>query len=146
MRVPMQSLSSALHADYRQPTLDYETLLRLTRRLTGDEREDVVDAIGGVDRRADRGERLDGGLLVAAHDELVIVRTGEGHAVPSLGAIIHATPQADRLQLTELDAAFDGDTHFPTIDPQQWRETARDAHRDETGPGYAFVTYTRTRR
>lgn len=39
MRVPMQSLSSALHADYRQPTLDYETLLRLTRRLTGDERE-----------------------------------------------------------------------------------------------------------
>lgn len=41
LRVPMQSLSSALHADYRQPTLDYEMLLRLTRRLTGDEREVV---------------------------------------------------------------------------------------------------------
>lgn len=39
LRVPMQSLSAALHADYRQPTLDYEMLLRLTRRLTGDERE-----------------------------------------------------------------------------------------------------------
>lgn len=39
LRVPMQSLSAALHADYRQPSLDYEMLLRLTRRLTGDERE-----------------------------------------------------------------------------------------------------------
>ena len=36
-------------------------------------------------------------LQHAAHDELVIVRTGEGHAVPSLGSTIHATPQADRL-------------------------------------------------
>ena len=36
-------------------------------------------------------------LQHAAHDELVIIRTGEGHTVPSLGALIHATPQADRL-------------------------------------------------
>jgi serine/threonine-protein kinase HipA len=39
LRVPMQSLSAALHADYRLPALDYEMLLRVTRRLTGDERE-----------------------------------------------------------------------------------------------------------
>ncbi len=38
-RIPMQSLSAALHVDYRMPSLDYEMLLRLTRRLTGDERE-----------------------------------------------------------------------------------------------------------
>jgi len=39
LRIPVQSLSSALHVDYRLPSLDYEMLLRLTRRLTGDERE-----------------------------------------------------------------------------------------------------------
>ncbi|HLA34432.1 MAG TPA: type II toxin-antitoxin system HipA family toxin [Rhodocyclaceae bacterium] len=39
LRVPLQSLSAALQVDYRLPTLDYEMLLRLTRRLTGDERE-----------------------------------------------------------------------------------------------------------
>lgn len=39
LRVPMLSLSAALHVDHRLPALDYETLLRLTRRLTGDERE-----------------------------------------------------------------------------------------------------------
>ncbi|MDO8787310.1 MAG: type II toxin-antitoxin system HipA family toxin [Sulfuritalea sp.] len=39
MRVPLLSLSALLHIDYRLPALDYEMLLRATRRLTGDERE-----------------------------------------------------------------------------------------------------------
>lgn len=39
LRIPLQTLSAALHVDYRLPSLDYEMLLRLTRRLTGDERE-----------------------------------------------------------------------------------------------------------
>ena len=39
LRVPLLSLSALLHADFRLPALDYEMLLRATRRLTGDERE-----------------------------------------------------------------------------------------------------------
>lgn len=39
LRVPLLSLSALLHVDYRLPALDYEMLLRATRRLTGDERE-----------------------------------------------------------------------------------------------------------
>lgn len=39
LRIPLQSLSAMLNVDYRLPSLDYEMLLRLTRRLTGDERE-----------------------------------------------------------------------------------------------------------
>lgn len=38
-RVPLLSLSALLHADHRMPALDYEMLLRATRRITGDERE-----------------------------------------------------------------------------------------------------------
>jgi dihydrofolate reductase len=50
---------------------------------------------------------------------------------------------ADRLQLTELDADFEGDAHFPNWDRTQWRETARESHRTESDIGYAFVTYER---
>ena len=50
---------------------------------------------------------------------------------------------ADRLQLTELDADFEGDAHFPNWDRSQWRETARESHRTESDIGYAFVTYER---
>jgi dihydrofolate reductase len=47
-------------------------------------------------------------------------------------------PRADRLVLTELDADYEGDTHFPARDDDAWRETDRD-ERD----GFAFVTYER---
>jgi len=39
VRVPMQSLAAMLHADYRLPCLDYETVLLATQRITGDYRE-----------------------------------------------------------------------------------------------------------
>ena len=54
-----------------------------------------------------------------------------------------ALPLAERLQLTEIDADYEGDTWFPARDPQEWVETARASHRDETGPAYAFVRYDR---
>ncbi len=55
-----------------------------------------------------------------------------------------ALPSATRLELTEVDAAPAGDTHFPPLDPARWRETAREAHAG-TGdqPAFAFVTLVR---
>ena len=56
-----------------------------------------------------------------------------------------ALPRADELQMTEIDRAFDGDTHFPAIDHGVWRVIARET-RHQAGPGgfdYAFVTYRR---
>lgn len=52
---------------------------------------------------------------------------------------------ADRLQLTEIDATFEGDTWFPIIDPARWWETARETYSDEAGLRYAFVTYQKNR-
>jgi len=37
-----------------------------------------------------------------------------------------ALPLAQRLFLTEIDAEFEGDTHFPPIDLTAWRQTARE--------------------
>ncbi len=39
MRVPMHTAAGAAHVNFRIPQLDYTALLRLTRRMTGDERE-----------------------------------------------------------------------------------------------------------
>jgi serine/threonine-protein kinase HipA len=39
MRVPVHTLAGALHADFRIPSVDYISLLRVTRAFTSDERE-----------------------------------------------------------------------------------------------------------
>jgi dihydrofolate reductase len=54
-----------------------------------------------------------------------------------------ALAQADRLELTEIARDYEGDTYFPARDPAQWRETARDAQRDDSGLDFAFVSYRR---
>jgi dihydrofolate reductase len=47
-------------------------------------------------------------------------------------------PRADRLVLTEVDAAPEGDTRFPDWDRDEWAEVARDERE-----GFAFVEYVR---
>lgn len=37
-------------------------------------------------------------------------------------------PLVDRLYLTEVDLAVEGDTHFPALDPAEWREVTREVH------------------
>ena len=68
---------------------------------------------------------------------------GEAFVIGGAELYAAALPLADHLQLTEIDAMYEGDTYFPAIDSGQWRETARETHRDEAGFGYAFVTYQR---
>jgi dihydrofolate reductase len=54
-------------------------------------------------------------------------------------------PHADRIELTEIHAAPEGDTIVPAFDPGIWRETARENHaaQGEQQPGYSFVTLVR---
>ena len=52
---------------------------------------------------------------------------------------------ADRLELTEVHAAVEGDTFLDPFDPLRWREVAREAHPAAEGhPAFSFVTLTRT--
>jgi dihydrofolate reductase len=90
--------------------------------------------------------RTEGATVVTSLPAALAAATGEEAFVIG-GAELYATslPLADCLQLTEIDAAFDGDTHFPAIDPLKWRQTAREPHiEDEAGFPYAFVTYQRS--
>lgn len=78
---------------------------------------------------------LPAAISAAQDEEAFVIGGAELYAV--------ALPLADRLQLTEIAADFEGDTWFPAIDPAQWREVARETGQDEAGLGYAFVTYQR---
>jgi dihydrofolate reductase len=62
------------------------------------------------------------------------------------GADIYAQvmPMADRLDLTHVRARPEGDTFFPQIDPQIWRETDRKEAPVESGQSaFVWVTYER---
>ena len=56
-----------------------------------------------------------------------------------------ALPRADRLVVTEIDADFEGDTHWPAPDEAIWREASREhlAPTAERHFSIDFVTYLR---
>ena len=58
------------------------------------------------------------------------------------GAEIYAQslPLAQVVEATEIDRDYQGDAYAPVLGPG-WTETARQAHADDTGLRYAFVTY-----
>jgi dihydrofolate reductase len=48
-------------------------------------------------------------------------------------------PRAKRLYITEVDAAPDGDVHFPDFDAERWIEVASEAHPAGEKDDHAFV-------
>lgn len=66
------------------------------------------------------------------------------HAWVIGGAQIYrqALPRAEVVEVTEIDADFDGDAHAPELGAE-WTELERHAHVAASGVGYAFVTYGR---
>jgi dihydrofolate reductase len=60
----------------------------------------------------------------------------------------HFLELADRLEITEVHLAPEGDTHFPAIDKNAWEQVARVRH--EAGPddnaAFSYVTYRRRKR
>ncbi len=57
---------------------------------------------------------------VAGSDEVFVIGGGELYA--------QALPVADRVYLTEIGEAIEGDTRFPDLDPGDWRETSLGEH------------------
>lgn len=72
-------------------------------------------------------------VVFGQKDDLYVIGGGEIYAA--------ALPQADLLELTEIDSDLEGDALFPEFDKNEWMETGRNARE-----GFAFVTYTRIRK
>lgn len=72
----------------------------------------------------------DGIALAADAEKLFVIGGAEIYE--------QAMALADRLEITEVDLAPDGDAWFPEIAAAEWQECARSA-----GPGCSFVSYRR---
>ncbi|WP_342149994.1 dihydrofolate reductase [Methylorubrum sp. SB2] len=77
----------------------------------------------------DRALTIPGAEIVHSWDEAVAA-AGEDELMVVGGAEIYALalPYADRLHLTEVEAAPEGDVHFPEFDRSQFHETLRERH------------------
>jgi dihydrofolate reductase len=58
---------------------------------------------------------------------------------------VQTMPIADRMEITIVHAAPEGDTFFPAIEPQAWTEVQKSAH--PAGPhdevAFTYITYER---
>jgi dihydrofolate reductase len=90
------------------------------------------------------------GCIVASSLDAALAAVTEADEIFVIGgAEIYrlAMERADRVYLTRIDAAFEGDVTFPALDPARWREVAREDHppAGDRAFGFAFLRYDRNR-
>lgn len=103
---------------------------------------DVADGNGIVDGTGRTGEPDTDSVVVAGDRDAAIeaVAARDDVAFVIGGATVYEQflPTADRLVLTEIHDAYEGDVEFPEWDREAWTELARDDHE-----GFSFVEYVR---
>jgi dihydrofolate reductase len=91
----------------------------------------------------------DGCDVVASVDEAIAVAGDADEVMVIGGGEIYRQflPLADRIHMTRVDVDVAGDTGFPEISDEVWREVAREEHRadDANDHDFTIVTYSRTR-
>lgn len=80
---------------------------------------------------AELADSLEGALQLADGTETAFIIGGEQIYRKAMAV-------ADRLEITEVDQAPEGDAWFPEIPEEVWSRVA-----EQAGHGYAFVTYRR---
>ena len=86
---------------------------------------------------------------VVVHDIAAALQAASGHDEVMVigGAELYrqVLPRADTLYLTCVEGEFEGDTFFPALADEEWREVACEAHpADEKNPHpYRFITLQR---
>ncbi|HEY3176566.1 MAG TPA: dihydrofolate reductase [Candidatus Polarisedimenticolia bacterium] len=97
-----------------------------------------------VTRRPDYAP--DGVIIAHSIEEALELARGEEEVFVAGGAQIYEAtlPIAERLHLTLIEAEYEGDAFFPTLDYARWR-LAREEHRPAAGnaPAHSFATYER---
>jgi dihydrofolate reductase len=95
--------------------------------------------------------QVPGAIVVASIDQALKV-SSEGQEIGQEifvigGAEIYqqALELCQRIYITEIQQEFDGDTLFPELNQQEWREISREKHRLNDGGGleYHFVVLDR---
>ena len=104
----------------------------------------------------DLGFRADGVVVTHSFADAKLIATGDAlrrfatDIAVIGGAEIYAQwmDSADRLEITEVHARPDGDTHFPAVDPTAWEEAARvrNPAGSHDSADFSYVTFRRRRK
>jgi dihydrofolate reductase len=82
--------------------------------------------------------------VLALSDAIALAGEGECFVIGGGQIYAAALPLASRLIITEIDAEFDCDAHFPEFDRSQWAALSIEPHHSESnGFDYAFAIYHR---
>jgi len=83
---------------------------------------------------------IDGCTIAHSLDEAIAVASKTEELMVMGGAQIYklALPQANRLYITQIYAAFKGETYFPVFDASQWRETFHENHESDEKNIYPY--------
>lgn len=90
--------------------------------------------------------RADGVDVVASLEAAIeVCGNADGFVIGGATLYVQALPRVDRIYLTEVDASPEGDTLFPELDRNQWREIARERREvdGKNGHAMAFVVLER---
>ena len=95
-----------------------------------------------------QGLRIDGCVVVSSL-AAALDAAGQAPEVVIIGGaelFRHALSGVDLIYLTRIHASVPGDTFFPELDPQQWRETvlARHPADDRHAHAFSFIVLART--
>ena len=90
----------------------------------------------GVEITHSLDSALDLGRDIAIHNGVDDVMVAGGGAIYAI-----ALAEANRVYMTEVHRAYDGDTVFPELDDNIWQVISRERHEPEThnGPAFSFL-------
>jgi len=101
----------------------------------------------------DASYRASGAIVTTSFENACAIALGDALRrsatdVVMMGGVdvyVRSLPVADRLEITEVHTAIEGDTRFPTIDRAQWEEVARvrNPAGAEDSADFSYVTYRR---
>jgi dihydrofolate reductase len=91
------------------------------------------------------GYRVEGAVVVTSLQQALEACRGEPEVFIIGGAELYrqALPVADRLYMTEIEADFEGDVHFPELPPSTWHEVSRESRVSADGLPFSYVEYSR---
>jgi dihydrofolate reductase len=74
--------------------------------------------------------RIEGACVVDSFQAALAAGTGDDEIFVIGGEELfcHAMAHADRIYLTVVESAFEGDTHMPAIDASQWRKASSESY------------------
>lgn len=92
----------------------------------------------------DAGWQADGAEVAHTPEAALDLAGSETVAVIGGAAVFELfLPRADRVELTQIHADYEGDTFMPPLGPE-WHEVAREDHAAEGDtPAFSFLTYGR---